>query len=142
MIKAFGSDGGEDEFRVNNDGAIETKADSYFFVPGNLLVKKDHLDTLYWDSTYYGGVTIRSGALDGGGMDIVIPITIPALFYGQPIKVEDVSIYYKVTSLWRFIHYRCHALPQIDILNYDYLSRIPLTLRVASLQFIRFSSHH
>jgi len=90
LIKAFGSDGGEDEFRVNNDGAIETKADSYFFVPGNLLVKKDHLDTLYWDSTYYGGVTIRSGALDGGGMDIVIPITIPALFYGQPIKVEDV----------------------------------------------------
>lgn len=130
LFKGFGSDGGEDEFRVNNDGAIETKADSYFFIPAILLVKQNHQDTLYWDSTYYGGVIIRSGATDGGNMDVVIPITIPAQFYGQPVKVKNIWMTYKVTSPSGLTYISGATLfRETDPLNYDYLFSDPTDLK-------------
>ncbi len=50
LFKGFGNDGGEDEFRINNNGSIETKADSYIFVPGAALVKNLSTDSTRWIS--------------------------------------------------------------------------------------------
>lgn len=141
LIKGFGGDGGEDEFRVNNDGAIETKADSYFFVPANLMVKLDHNDSTYWDSTYYGGVIIRSGATDGGSRTVIIPITIPAQLYGQPVKVKNVWINYKVTSPSGNSYINDATLfRQVDVLNYDYLFTDPTDLKSSTPQMYQFTT--
>lgn len=58
LFKGFGNDDGEDEFRVNNNGSIESKADSYVFVPGAALVKNLSSDTTRWDIQANGSARI------------------------------------------------------------------------------------
>jgi hypothetical protein len=94
LIKGFGGDGGEDEFRVSNNGKIETKADSYIFVPGIDFVKKVNTDSTRWDCQLNGSVTIWRGATTGAKW-IFIPVTLPGVLYGQDVKVESLTVYYK-----------------------------------------------
>lgn len=94
LIKGFGGDGGEDEVRILNDGTFETKADSYLFIPGNEFIKNVDTDTTRWDCQRNGSVLIWRGATAGDKV-IYIPITLPGVLYGQPVKVESITVYYK-----------------------------------------------
>ncbi len=93
LFKGFGAGGGEDEFRVNNNGAIETKADSYIFVPGAALVKNLSADTTRWDIQANGAARIWRGAT-AGGKYVYYPVTLPTQLYGQPVKVKGIAVYY------------------------------------------------
>ncbi len=110
LIKGFGGDGGEDEFRVSNDGKIETKADSYVFIPGIEFVKNVDTDTTRWDCLGNASVRIWRGGTAGDKF-IYIPVTLPGVLYGQNVKVEALTVYYKcedgtknyidITCLWK-----------------------------------------
>jgi len=94
LIKGFGGDGGEDEFRLNNDGSIETKADSYIFISGNEFVKNVSDEDTQWDCQENGSVRIWSPT--GAAIRVIyIPITLPGVLYGRAVEVESITIYYK-----------------------------------------------
>lgn len=97
LIKGFGNDGGEDEFRVNNNGSIESKADSYIFVPGAALVKNLSADTTRWDIQANGAARIWRGSA-AGSKYVYYPLVIPTQLYGRAVKVESVTIYYLVAD--------------------------------------------
>jgi hypothetical protein len=94
LLKGFGGDGGEDEFRIGNDGTFETKADSYLFIPGIEFIKNRDTDTTRWDCQSNGSVKVWRGAV-GGSKYIYIPITLPSVLYGRAVKVEKITVYYK-----------------------------------------------
>ena len=94
LFKAFGGDGGEDEFRINNNGSVETKADSYLWIPGNGFMKYLSSDTTRWEMQTNGAVRIWRGATAGTKW-IFYPITVPSVLYGQPVAIERITIYYK-----------------------------------------------
>lgn len=110
LIKGFGGDGGEDEFRFHNDGTFETKADSYVFISGTEFIRNEDDDTTRWDCQGNGSVRIWRGSAPGDKF-IYIPITLPGVLYGQSVKVEEITIYYKcedgtknyidITCLWK-----------------------------------------
>lgn len=97
LFKGFGSDGGEDEFRINNNGSIESKADSYIFIPGAALVKNLSSDSTRWDIQANGAARIWRGATSGNKY-VYYPLTIPTQLYGRAVKVESVTVYYLVAD--------------------------------------------
>ena len=74
-------------------GAILKGANSYLFVPGTAFVKEMDTDTTRWDMAG-GAALIRRGAV-AGVKNIRIPITIPSVLYGQPVRVTNVTVYYR-----------------------------------------------
>ncbi len=94
LLKAFGNDGGEDEIRIENNGKFMNKADSYIFVPG--------IDAKFTSANavinYYGNGSIAVQFTSTGVKGIVFGIPLPAVLYGQPVKVEEVTIYYDVSN--------------------------------------------
>ncbi len=74
-------------------GAIIKGADSYLFVPGNAFVKEKDTDTTRW--TMHGGSPKIYRGLTAGNKFIYIPITVPSVLYGQPVRVTSVRVYYK-----------------------------------------------
>ena len=75
-------------------GAIVKGADSYVFVPGNALVKNVSTDTTRWDIQANGAARIWRGAIAGTKV-VYIPITLPAVLFGQNVTVDEVRIYYR-----------------------------------------------
>jgi hypothetical protein len=94
LFKGFGGNGGEDEIRINNDGSIETMADSYIWVPGNTLVKNLSTDTTRWDIQTNGAARIWSG-VTLGLKTVYFPITLPTVLYGRSVTVESITVYYR-----------------------------------------------
>lgn len=94
LLKGFGADGGTDEIRVNNDGSIETKADSYIFIPGTQIIKNLSSDTTRWDVLTNGAVKVWRGAT-AGNKTVYLSIVMPGVLYGQPVDVENITVYYK-----------------------------------------------
>lgn len=94
LLKGFGGDGGEDEIRINNNGSIETKADSYIFVPGTQIIKNLSDDTTRWDVQTNGSVRIWRGAAVGNKF-VYLSIVMPSVLYGQPVEVESITVYYR-----------------------------------------------
>jgi len=74
-------------------GAVIKGANSYLFVPGTAFVKELDTDTTRWDMAA-GAAMIRRGAV-AGPKNIRIPITIPSVLYGQPVRVTNVTVYYR-----------------------------------------------
>jgi hypothetical protein len=74
-------------------GAIIKGAGSYLFVPGTAFVKNTPTDTTRWDMGY-GQAMIWRGA-NAGDKYIFIPITLPSVLYGQPVRVTHVTVYYQ-----------------------------------------------
>ena len=93
LFKGFGGDGGEDEIRINNDGSLEVKADSYLWIPGNALVKNLSADTTRWDIQPNGAARIWRGG-DTGIKTVYFPVVLPSVLYGQPVEVERITVYY------------------------------------------------
>lgn len=94
LLKAFGGDGGEDELFIGNDGTFQNKADSYIFVPG-IEVKSTSAGAVF---NYDGTGNIRIQYPTPGDKGLVFGIPLPAVLYGQPVKVEEVTIYYDVSN--------------------------------------------
>lgn len=94
LLKGFGAGGGEDEIRINNDGSIETKADSYIFIPGTQIIKNLSSDTTRWDVLTNGAVKVWRGAT-AGNKTVYLSIVMPGVLYGQPVDVETITVYYK-----------------------------------------------
>jgi len=74
-------------------GAIIKGADSYLFVPGSAFIKNNSSDSTRW-SLSGAAARIYRGAT-GGSKYVRIPITIPAVLYGQPVRVTSIRVYYK-----------------------------------------------
>ena len=74
-------------------GAVIKGANSYLFVPGTAFVKELDTDTTRWDMAG-GAALIRRGG-DVGTKNIRIPITIPSVLYGQPVRVTNVTVFYR-----------------------------------------------
>ncbi|MGB9593550.1 MAG: hypothetical protein ACPL7R_05385 [Anaerolineae bacterium] len=101
LLKGFGGDGGEDEIRINNDGSIETKADSYIFVPGTAATMNGTTSDLvmrYWGM---GSVTLFPST--AGQKIIQFGIPLPGVLYGQPVKVEEVTVFYMTSDSASYI---------------------------------------
>lgn len=94
FLKAYGAGGGEDEIRINNDGSIETKADSYIFIPGTQIIKNLSTDTTRWDVQTNGSVYVWRGS-NTSIKTVYMSIVLPGVLYGQPVDVENITIYYK-----------------------------------------------
>jgi hypothetical protein len=73
-------------------GAVIKGANSYLFVPGAAFVKNAPTDTTRWDMVY-GAARIWRGAT-AGNKYIYLPITIPSVLYGQPVRVTNITVYY------------------------------------------------
>jgi len=121
LIKGFGGDGGEDEFRLNNNGSIETKADSYIFVPGTeATVDTDSAATTVLQHRFSGYVVVDPSST--GTKWIQFGVVLPSVLYGQPVKVEEVTVFYRTSNAASFIDrtivYRQKATGQPDF--YDY----------------------
>ena len=78
-------------------GAIVKGADSYIFIPGSALVKNLSSDTTRWDMQVNGGAMVYRGT-NTGTKTIYYPITLPGSLYGQPVTIEQVTVYYKSTA--------------------------------------------
>jgi hypothetical protein len=75
-------------------GAIVKGADSYVFVPGNALIRNLNTDTTRWDIQANGAARIWRGATAGTKV-IYLPVTIPAVLYGQNVTIEEMRVYYR-----------------------------------------------
>lgn len=77
-------------------GAVIKGDTSYVFIPGSAFVKNNSNDSTRWQMSG-GSARIYRGAT-GGTKHIRIPITIPAVLYGQPVRVTQVRVYYKCNN--------------------------------------------
>lgn len=93
IFKGFGNNGNGDEFRIENSGAILSKADSFFYISGSSLVKNVSTDTTRWDIQTGGAARIWGGTTTGSKI-VYFPVTIPSVLYGQGVTVETITVYY------------------------------------------------
>ncbi len=101
IFKGFGGDGGEDEFRINNDGSVESKADSYIFVPGTEATLNATSSGVTLD--YYGAGYVYINPSTTGTKHIQIGVVLPAVLYGKRVKVEEVTIFYRTANSASYI---------------------------------------
>jgi len=99
LLKGFGGDSGDDEFRFTNDGTFQDKAPSYVFIPASELKACNWsvLNLVYW----VGKVEIYTSST--GVNSVCIYATLPAVLYGQPVEIEEIRIYYDTMSSLNFI---------------------------------------
>ncbi|TRZ51715.1 hypothetical protein D4S03_04700 [bacterium] len=100
LIKGFGGDGGEDEFRVNNDGSIWSEADTEINVSPLKMV-----------AGYDSNVTLR--AHDNGYMEVrpniavvqvvYVPVDLPSVLFGTATKLKSVRVCYSVDQVASYI---------------------------------------
>ncbi len=105
LFKGFGHGGGEDEIRINNNGSIESKADSYIFVPGNMLRQFRSDNSLYsvvLESWYNGDMEVKPASTTGTKV-VDLPIPVPGVLYGQNVKIKSVSVYYRCENSSSYI---------------------------------------
>lgn len=84
--------------------ALQTKDDSYIFVPANSFVRNTQTDTTQWDMQANGAVVFRRGA-SAGTKTVYIPITLPGALYGQPTIIKEITVYYKCSNAASYIDY-------------------------------------
>lgn len=90
LLKGFGGDSGEDEFRIDNDGSLQVRPDTELFFPASLArltPAAGPLTLLYQPD----GRVIVDGPFGNGELQISLPV--PAVLYGQPIEIETITIY-------------------------------------------------
>jgi hypothetical protein len=75
-------------------GAVIKGSVTYLWVPGTAIVKETSEDTTRWDFADATAL-IRRGGTAIGTKHVRLPITIPSVLYGQPVRVTQVTIYYK-----------------------------------------------
>ncbi|NPV08253.1 MAG: hypothetical protein HPY83_09880 [Anaerolineae bacterium] len=78
------------------NGRIKSSAKSYVFVPGNLAVL--HAASVNATLQYWGQGDVSLVSSGAGDKQIVFPVTLPAILYAQPVRVEEVSFTFKPTG--------------------------------------------
>jgi hypothetical protein len=103
LYKGFGGNGGEDEFRVNNDGSIWSAADTFWHVPGIQIVGKTGgtQPVFQYKSTGAVDVTPIAGTQ---AYVVLLPISLPTILYGGQVQIEGLSVYYKVSETQSYIN--------------------------------------
>lgn len=101
LLKGFGAGGGEDEIRINNGGSIETKADSYIFIPGTQATLNALSSGLDLDFLGLGQVRLEPSTT--GTKVIQFGLVLPGVLYGQPVKVEEVTVFYRTSDAASYI---------------------------------------
>lgn len=102
LFKGFGGDGGEEEFSVANDGTIKSKAVSRIFIPGGEAAVgggATDVQLTYWGQ---GRVEVKTTS-SGITRTVVIPIPLPAVLYGQQVRIADIRVYYKTNNSASYI---------------------------------------
>jgi hypothetical protein len=89
----FRNNGGGVDIAAAGSGIITSVADSYVFVPGNAMVKNISSDTTRWDVSG-GTVQVWRGST-AGPKSVYLPVTIPAVLYGQSVTIKSITVYYK-----------------------------------------------
>jgi len=91
LLKGFGGDSGEDEFRIDNDGSLQVRPDTEVFFPASLARLTPAAGALTLLVQPDGRVVVDGPTLSNGELQISLPV--PAVLYGQPIEIETVTIY-------------------------------------------------
>jgi len=100
LLKGFGGDSGNDEFNFKNDGTFQDKAPSYVFVPGAYA----HSTNPQWiTATPMQNYALIEPVIIGTNESICLPITLPAVLYGQNVEVEQARIYYHTSDSASYI---------------------------------------
>jgi hypothetical protein len=90
LLKAFGGDGGNDEFNFKNDGTFQDKAPSYVNVPVTGATNWGTAATIYGDN----GSCIFIDPENTGDLYIDVGVNLPLVLYGQPVQLEEIRVYY------------------------------------------------
>ncbi len=91
-------------FDVDESGTIQSSALTRVFVPGGEAVP--HADSINdLQLKYYGRgtVAIRKTSSGSGTEQVVIPVSLPAVLYGQPVKIVDLRVYYRTSNAATYI---------------------------------------
>lgn len=94
LLKAFGGDGGEHEFMIANDGSLQIEADTYLFVPASEIKPISSGAVI----NYYSPGNISISYTSTGTKAVMFGIEMPAVLYGQPVRIEEVTIYYRISN--------------------------------------------
>jgi hypothetical protein len=82
-------------------GSVIQGANSYLFVPGTGIVKDKGSDSTRWDMSNATALIYRGTT--AGAKYVYLPITIPAVLYGQAVRVTNVRVYYNCETANNFI---------------------------------------
>jgi hypothetical protein len=86
-------------------GAIIKGATSYVFIPasaGQLEVEGAYTDFTLTRSQY-GGVLFQPPVSYMANVTYNLPITLPSVLFGQPVRVTSVTVYYSVSGISNYI---------------------------------------
>ncbi len=81
------------DIKAGGTGIIQSAAKTYLFVPGANFIKQGSSNSTEWVIAG-SSAKIYRGSTEGP-KTILIPITIPAVLYGQPVRVTQIRVYYK-----------------------------------------------
>jgi hypothetical protein len=84
---------------IANDGSLQIEADTYLFVPAS-EIKPISSGA---DITYYGTGAISLFYSTTGEKEVLFGMEMPAVLYGQPVRIEEVSIFYNVSNSASYI---------------------------------------
>ncbi len=93
-IGVYGASNSGPALSLGGTGIVKSSARSYIWISGNAFAKNRSSDSTRWDMQPNGSAKIWRGSASGSKF-IYIPITLPSVLYGQPVKVKYVTIYYK-----------------------------------------------
>ena len=89
-------------FGVDDSGAIRSRGVSYLFIPGTEAVPHfESADTL--TLRYYGRGSVRVRTSRTGVQKMVLPIQMPAVLYGQPVRIASMRVYYRTSNARTYI---------------------------------------
>lgn len=72
-------------------GVITSTAYTYLWISGSAARAYDPSDTLIVEFTQNGAAKLSRGAT-AGNKTVVLPVTIPAVLYGQAVRIEEMTI--------------------------------------------------
>ncbi len=117
----FENTGGGPALKAGGSGIIQSTAVSRIFVPGGEAVvggtATSDVSLTYWGR---GTVDIKTTS-SGVTRTIVIPISLPAVLYGQQVRIADIRVYYKTSNASSYI---AETNLYRENLNGDYYSLI------------------
>lgn len=90
LIKGFGGDGGEDEFRVNNNGSIWSEADTEIAVSPLKMVafNGSNVTLMAWE----GYMMVHPNV--AGTQYVYVPVDLPSVLFGTATKLKHVRVCY------------------------------------------------
>jgi len=93
LIKGFGGDGGEDEFRVNNNGSIWSEANTEIAVsPLKMVIFYNSNVTLRPNGSGYMEVRPNASEIEF----VYVPVDLPSVLLGTATKLKSVRVCYNV----------------------------------------------